>query len=365
MATTGDSHLRILGIPVRISASGVIGVIVLAYLWVPSFEGSTSQPAWVLAASFAVLLSAATLVHELAHALLARRLGYPVHRVILQLMGGVTHYERTRDAPLSEAAIAASGPAATFALAGVSWVVADLTPPGSVAWILARALLWANLVMGIYNALPGLPLDGGQVLRSLVWAASGSERVGTRVAAWIGRGVAVLTLLLPLALTRLLGAQADLMLFVLAGLLAAMLYAGANSQLRAVELRDRAEGFTAGGMARRAIPVDRDLPLAEAIRRATAAGAGALVVVDAAGTPTGIGQPDAIAAVPVQRRPWVTVSSVARPLDEGSRLSRDLGGRELLGELAARGRDELLVVDMAGLVYGVLVVSDVEAALRR
>lgn len=366
VARTEQPRLRIWGIPVQISTSGLIGIALLAYLWVPTFASGSGAPSpWALAIAFAVLLSLATLVHEFAHALVARALGYPVQRVVLQLMGGVTQFERRREAPLAEAAIAAAGPAATFALAGVCYAVASAVEPGSTAWILARALLWANLIMGLYNSLPGLPLDGGAVLRCLVWAATGSQRRGTLVAGWVGRGVAVLTLLVPIVLTQVLGLQPDVLLFVLAGLLAAMLYAGATTHLRASVLWDRATALTAGALARRAIPVDRELPLAEAIRRASAVGAGALVVVDHAGTPIGIGQPDAIAAVPPQRRPWVTVGSVARPVDPTSRIPRDVSGRELLGEVARRGRDELLVVDSAGLVFGVLVVGDLEAALRR
>jgi hypothetical protein len=110
--------------------------------------------------------------------------------------------------------------------------------------------------------------------------------------------------------------------------------------------------------------VDRDLPLAEAIRRATAAGAGALVVVDPRGVPTGIGQHDAIAAVPEQRRPWVSVASVSRPIDATAAIGRDVGGTELLTEVSRRGREELLVIDPQGLVYGVLLVADIEAALK-
>lgn len=365
VAGPDEPRLRILGIPVHVPVSGVVGVALLAYLWAPTFaDDGSAQVAWVIALAFAVLLSLATLVHEFAHALVARRLGFPVHRVVLQLMGGVTHFERKREAPLAEAAIAASGPAATFALAALSWGAVVLADPGGIASALARALLWANLVMGLYNSLPGLPLDGGAVLRCLVWAATGSERRGTTVAAWVGRAVALMTLLLPLALVRLLGVPADPLLFLLAGLLAAMLYSGASAQLRAVDLRDRAAGLSAGGLARRAIPVDRDLPLAEAIRRAAAVGASALVVVDSAGTPTAIGQHDAIVAVPPHRRPWVSVGSVSRPIEDSSRISRDLSGRDLLGEVATRGREELLVVDRAGLVYGVLVVADLEAALR-
>ena len=337
----------------------------LAYLWIPAFtiEGSVSP--WILAVAFAVLLSLATLIHEFAHALVARALGFPVHRVVLQLLGGVTHFERTRQAPLAEAAVAAAGPIATFAVAGVTYAISQVLDPTSAAAAVARALVWANVLIGIYNSLPGIPLDGGNVLRCLIWAASGSERRGTVVAGWVGRGVALLTLLSPVLLSVALGIQPDIIVYLIAGIVAAMLYSGASAQLRAVDLRAKAATLTAGTLARRAIPVDRDLPLGEAIRRASAAGAGALVIVDARGAPVAIGHQDAIAAVPEQRRPWVSVSSVSRPIDADTAIDRDLAGTELISEVARRGREELLVLDSEGRVYGVLLVADIDAALRR
>ncbi len=362
---SSEPTLRIAGIPVHIPLSGLLGVALLAYLWGPTFSDASGTSNWVAAIAFAVLLSVATLIHEFAHALTARRLGYPVDAVILQFLGGVTLFQRRRESPLSEAAIAASGPAATFLVAGLSYLALRVLPPGSTTYVLAAAMTWANIVIGVYNSLPGLPLDGGNVLRCLVWAASGSERRGTTVAAWFGRGLAVLTLLVPLVLVasgRLVG---DLLLLLICGLLASMLWTGATAALRAAQMRDSAATLSAAGLARRAIPVDRDLPLAEAIRRAAASGAGALVVVDARGVPTGIGHQDAIAAVPEQRRPWISIGSVARPLDPPAVIPGDLSGTELLAELADREREELLVLDQQGLVYGVLLVADVNAALRR
>ena len=76
--------VRIAGIPVHIPFGGVVGVVLLAVLWAPAFAGSAGANPWVLAVAFAVLLSLATLVHEFAHALTARTLGYPVQRVVLQ-----------------------------------------------------------------------------------------------------------------------------------------------------------------------------------------------------------------------------------------------------------------------------------------
>ena len=355
---------RIAGIPVEVPLSGILGVVLLAYLWIPAFS---ANPAWqplVLALAFSVVLSLGTLAHEFAHAFSARALGFPVHKVVLQLLGGVTQYERTRQAPMAEAVVAASGPITTFVVAGVCYAATKVLDPASAAAAVARALTWANVFIGVYNSLPGIPLDGGNVLRCLIWAGTGSERTGTLVAAWVGRGVALLTLLSPLILSMVIGSRPELLVYVIAGVIAAMLWSGASAQLRSVELRSRAGALTAGGLARRAIPVDRDLPLAEAIRRATAAGAGALVVVDSNGSPVGIGQQDAIAAVPEQRRPWVSVSSVSRPIDADTAVSQDLSGTDLLTEVSKRGREELLVLDRQGLVYGVLLIVDIESALR-
>jgi Zn-dependent protease len=356
--------LRIAGIPVHVPLSGLLGVALLAYLWAPAFARSSDANPWAVAIAFAVLLTLATLVHELAHAVTARSLGYPVERVVLQFLGGVTLFQRRRTSALAEAAIAASGPIATFAIAGASWALAQVLDPAGVPAMLARAMTWANVVIGVYNALPGLPLDGGNVLRCLVWAATGTERTGTVVAAWVGRLLALATLLVPMALVAMGAMESDIVLFVVCGLLASMLWTGATTQLRAAELRDRAAGLSAAALARRAIPVERDLPLAEAIRRAALVGAGAFVVVDARGVPTGIGQHDAIAAVPEQRRPWVSVGSVARPIDATSAIPRDLQGTDLIAEVARRGREELLVLDERGLVFGVLLIADVDAALR-
>lgn len=356
--------MRIAGIPVHIPFGGVVGVVLLAVLWAPAFAGSAGANPWVLAVAFAVLLSLATLVHEFAHALTARTLGYPVQRVVLQFLGGVTLFERRRSSALSEAAIAAAGPAATFLVAAVSYGVFRLAGEHGLLATLAWAMTWANLVIGLYNSLPGLPLDGGNVLRCLVWAGTGSERRGTQVAGWSGRALAVATILIPVWLLTSGAIEPDLILVLVCALLASMLWNGASAHLRAAAVRDRAATLTAGSLARRAIPVDRDLPLAEAIRRAALSGAGALVVVDARGVPIGIGQQDAIAAVPEQRRPWIAVGTVARPIDAQSTVPRDLAGTDLIGEVARKQREELIVLDPQGLIFGVLVVADVEAALR-
>ena len=319
----------IAGIPVEIPASGILGVVLLAYLWVPAFAPDSARNPWILAVAFAVLLSLATLAHEFAHALVARAFGFPVHRVVLQLLGGVTHYERSRQAPMAEATVAAAGPIVTFAVAGVSYAATRVLDPESAAAVLARALTWANVLIGVYNSLPGIPLDGGNVLRCLIWAVTGSERRGTVIAGWVGSGRGAAHP--PLAADPLGGdrrrARPRSCTWWPASL-AAMLYTGATAQL------PRARHPGPGTRADRGRPGPQGDSRSSATcrwpRRCAGRRPGAPVPWWS-WTPgarrSGIGQHDAIAAVPEQRRPWVSVASVARPIDAES-YDRPRPGRD-------------------------------------
>ena len=361
----GDPEIRLAGIPVQFPLSGLLGMLVIAFLWTPNFTGSSAAPDWMLGLAFAAFFALTVLIHEFSHALTARALGYPVRRVVLHFLGGFTQFDRIKTAPWREAAIAASGPIATFLVAFVAYLIGGALPDGSAGQAVAYALAWANLLMGAYNALPGLPLDGGAFVRCVIWAVTGSEERGTNATAVIGRVVAVLTLALPAYLIARFGVYTgSLVVLTFSAVVAWTLWTGASSQQRYSAIRNRAAGLTAGGLARPAIPVAPSLPLAEAVRQATAAGAGALVVVDPEGRVTGIGQQDAIAAVPEDRRAWVQVASVSRPWDPAAMIDGRTSGEELLTELGNRGRTELLVLDPDGHIAGVLLVADVEAALR-
>jgi Zn-dependent protease/CBS domain-containing protein len=355
--------LRIAGIAVHVPFTGVLGVALLAYLWVPTFERAGTVSPGGMAIVFAVLLSMATLAHEFAHALSARRLGYQVEAIHLHFLGGVTIFQRRKDSPWSEAAIAAAGPLTTLLIAAFSGGVASVAASGTTLGMLATAMAWANLLIGLFNSLPGLPLDGGNVVRCVTWALTGSQRKGTVAAAWGGRALALLIMTLPvLLITR--GSKLDLVSIAICALLASMLWNGAGAHLQAARVRESAQGLTAAGLARRALPVSHDLPLSEALRRAALDASGALVVVNAAGATLGICSLGAINAVPEQRRPWVPVSAVARPIAQESVLPGHLEGAGLLAEISARNAEEFLVLDPEGRVFGVLATSDLDSALR-
>jgi Zn-dependent protease/CBS domain-containing protein len=165
--------------------------------WHPEWSAAT---AWATALGAATLFLASLLVHELSHALVGRLGGIPVRRITLFMLGGMAHMEREPPTWRSELAMAAIGPVTSLALGilflGLAALVAgplDIDPENpreALAALspLATLLLWLgpiNILLAVFNLVPGFPLDGGRVLRALLWGATGSLRLATR---WASRG---------------------------------------------------------------------------------------------------------------------------------------------------------------------------------
>ncbi len=356
-------RLRILGMPVRVPISGLIGVGVIAWLWAPSFD--IGSGGLLTAIVFAVLLYVAILFHELAHGLTARRLGQHVQGITLWILGGFTVYERDRLTPGREAAIAASGPATTLVIAaGCAFATSALlgTAPPEVVLVL-DALAVTNLLLGILNLLPGLPLDGGGIVRAAVWRVTGSEYRGTLVAAWVGRVLAVVVVAVPLVLAVLPNSPVGLQTALVGAVFGVFLWIGATASLRAAKLDARIPALAAAQLARRAVPSRPGDSLALASDRMAQAQAGAIVVVDDEGRPIGIVNDAAAAATPPERRAWVPVSALAITLAPGAGIDYRLTGHALIDALRELDGPVALVRDADGAVYGVLFIDDVEAAL--
>ena len=223
----------------------------------------------------------------------------------------------------------------------------------------------ANLLVGVLNLVPGLPLDGGRVLKAGVWGATGSIVRGTVVAGWGGRLAAVAVLAWPVAQESVLGTPPDVIDFVLAFVVAAFLWSGATASMSAARLRSRIPHLVARDLARRTLAVPADLPLSEAVRRAQEAQAGGILTTTTDGRTTGLVSEAALLATPEDRRPWVPTSSVARTLEAGLRLPVGLRGEDLVRALTRTPAAEYLLVEEDGSVYGVLVTADVDRAFRQ
>ncbi|WP_348690657.1 site-2 protease family protein [uncultured Nocardioides sp.] len=355
------------GSDVLVSTSWFLVAALIAIIMAPLVE--QVQPGlgalkYVAGLAFAVLLYGSVLLHEASHAIVAKRLGYPVSSITLHFLGGMTSIEGEAKRPREEFFIAVVGPLTSIAVGVAALLLLPVTPDG-LTRLAMEGLAGANLLVGVLNLVPGLPLDGGRVLKAGVWGVTGSIVRGTVVAGWGGRLAAVAVLAWPVAQESVLGTPPDVIDFVLAFVVAAFLWSGATASMSAARLRSRIPHLVARDLARRTLAVPADLPLSEAVRRAQEAQAGGILTTTTDGRTTGVVSEAALLATPEDRRPWVPTSSVARTLEEGLRLPVGLRGEDLVRALTRTPAAEYLLVEEDGSVYGVLVTADVDRAFRQ
>lgn len=356
----------IAGSDVLISSSWFLVAALIAFILAPRVD--TVAPGlgpwkYVAGLAFAVILYFSVLLHEASHAVMARRYGFHVSSITLHFLGGMTAIEGESRRPREEFMIAVVGPLTSLAVgvaAAATWFV---TPPGLLR-LAVEGLAGANLLVGVLNLVPGLPLDGGRVLKSAVWRLTGDPHRGTIAAGWGGRVTAVLVMTWPLLMAPLLDVEPDVLDFALVFVIALFLWTGASAAISSARLRRRLPALVARELARRTIAVPEDLPLAEAVRRARDARAGSIVTVTSAGRPVGVVNETALLATPEERRPWVAVSTVSRTLDGGLRLQATLHGEELVRAITRVPAEEYLLQETDGSIYGVLVTADVDRAFR-
>ena len=318
---------------------------------------------YVAGFAFAVILYLSVLLHEASHAFMARHYGFQVTSITLHFLGGATAIDGEARTPRQELLIAVVGPLTSIAVGLAAFGMWFVTPDGLLL-MAVEGLAGANLIVGVLNLVPGLPLDGGRVLKAAVWGATGDVLKGTVVAAWTGRVTAVAALSWPLFQERVIGTAPDIFDFVLAAMVALFLWTAASSALASAQARGKLPALVARRLARRALAVPDDLPLAEAVRRAREADAGSLITVTGSGRPVGLVSEAALVATPEERRPWVAVSTVARTIEPGMSLPAGIEGEPLVRAMTEVPAHEYLLVEDDGSIYGVLSAADVERAFR-
>lgn len=188
--------MRLFGIEIRIHPSWLFIFVLIAWSLSSTlgpFGSLSVDPAARIALGLfaTVLFFASVLAHELAHSLLARSRGVPVRGITLMVFGGVSQFGEEPRTPPSAAWIAAIGPLTSLAVAALFYGLALLAGPATPVGVVFRYLTAANVLLAIFNMIPALPLDGGRVLQALIWRATGDRLRATRIAAAIGRALAV------------------------------------------------------------------------------------------------------------------------------------------------------------------------------
>ena len=361
----------VLGVPIFITPSWliVVALITLSYadFLQQAIPGTSTSVSYLLALLFAIGLGISVVLHEIGHTVVSRLFGLSVRRIVVFLLGGVSELSDQARRPREEFAIAAAGPAVSVLLAGGCWLVSQPSDSKSAPGVLMLLLAWSNLVIAVFNVLPGLPLDGGRLMQALIWTLSRSRMTGIRIASWSGRVVAVLLALAVLAGNavlhgpdaRLAGLTATLLGLAVAG----FLWFGAGQALQTAELSLRTADLRVRGLTRLAVYLPGGTPVAEAMRQLSAAGASSIVVIDGQGRTRALVREAEVVRLPEAGRPWATVAELSRPLEHGLIIDEDLPGDQLLETVRRTPASEYLVVGADGVSRGVLATSDLAKAL--
>ncbi|MBN9619997.1 MAG: site-2 protease family protein [Actinobacteria bacterium] len=344
-APPGRQLARISGIPVRVTAGSLLLAAWLTLVYSGVLSGRYPQMGathWPTALLFPATFAASVLLHEAGHAAVARRCGLRVRWIVVDGLGGETEFDQEAATPAASALVAAAGPAVSLALALILGGAAQLTSPGTVTELLLMQAAIGNALIAIFNLLPGLPLDGGYLLRALVWKLTGNPGTGTTASAAAGLLIAAAMFIVPIGLLINIGARPGLLGVAILLLVAGPIATGAWSILR--EQRLPPDPVSAHELARPAVAIHPAQPVREAIRQLTARGAAALIITDPAGVIIGLTTEDELAVVPAADRELVSVGQLARPLHAGQIISPTLSG-DLLRSRVRETKAAVFVLD--------------------
>ena len=355
----GWQLLTIRGIPLRIHPSWfvILGLATVAFQQQYSQQLSssgTSLELWGLGLLTAVLLFVSVLLHELGHSLVALQQGVQVRSITLFLLGGVASVERECSTALGSLMVAAAGPLVSLILAGLLLAAGHSAAHASpLLGAMVNELGGLNLILALFNLLPGLPLDGGLILKALVWQFSGSQRKGTQVATATGRFLSLAAIGLGVVLL-LRGASVGglwLMLLGWFGLGAARSQSqllALQGVLRQLKVKDAAQRRF------RVLEADSTLKQLSRLRLSDGHGLADWLLVTRQGRWQGFITDAPLQHLPVQRWEQERVGDHLQPLDELPQISAEAPLWQAVLRLDQPDTPRLLVMGPAGLPSGTL-----------
>jgi Zn-dependent protease len=355
----------VFGAPVLVMPSWFLIAALVTYFYAPAVEQRAPQLGvgiYAVAFCAALLLLASVFLHELAHAVAARSVGTPPTRVVLDLWGGHTAFEQEMSTPGRSALVSLVGPATNAGLAVLGLLAGPAVPETGIGRLLLDGAVLANAFVAIFNALPGLPLDGGRALEALIWKITGRRNTGTMAAGWTGRLVAIVLVVWALVLPLASGQGVGTTSIVWTALIAVMLWQGATQAIRLARWRGRSADVSARALMRRAVAVPVGGHLGEALRTAQRSEVDEVVLLGPGGRPVAVLDSTAIATVPDDRVAGTPTDAVARSLPPGGVIEESLAADALVRHLQANQHHEYVVVDSTG---AVLLWDDVLARVAR
>jgi len=355
----------IVGIPLYIDYSWFVIVLLVTFLYGsdPTWQSAWGGLAWGAGLALALLLFASVLLHELGHSLVARRQGIQVNSITLFLFGGIASIDKESKTPGQAAQVAIAGPLVSFGLyIGLSLLAQAQVLP-AMAQQLTYHVAQTNLVLTLFNLIPGLPLDGGQVLKAMVWKATKSRIKGVRWAARVGQVLGWTAIALGL-FAYFTAQRLDLLWIALIGWFAVR---NASSYSRVSDLQEAVAALTASdAMARELRVVDAHMTLRQfADEYLLQEGRPPTFFAASEGRYRGQIRVDDIRAI--ERSQWehLTLQDIAHPLSEIASVGEQTSLAEVIEQLETLNLKRITVLTLADAVAGTIDRGDIVKALAQ
>ena len=354
MRRSGIKIGRVFGIPIYLHLSWILIFGLITYSLVDEFGARypqwSSRQLWSLGVLTSLLFFGSVLFHELSHSVVARHYRIPVASITLFFFGGIASITRDPERPGQEFLMAAAGPASSYVLAGAFWLLALATPTDSMPNVLANWLAGTNALLATFNLLPGFPLDGGRVFRSIVWGITKNYSRSTRIASRVGQAIAYAMMAFGLYMAFALHSSVNGVWFVFLGW---FLLTAARQSYQQVEAQGALQGLRAADVMTSEMPtVGRDLSLDEYSREVSRTGRRAHMVVSD-GKLAGLMRVEILQAVPREDWPSTSVQAVMIPREKLPWTAPDEPVLSVLERMRSANVDQLAVIredNVVGLV---------------
>lgn len=351
---------RLFGIPLRLHFSWFLVLLLFTYS-LATFLGSlrpwwSTEVRWGMALAASMMLFVSVIAHELSHSLVALRYGIRVRSITLFMFGGAAHIAREAPRPGMELLIALAGPVCSVLLALLFLGAGYLVERFSVhVAVMMSWLFLMNMALGVFNLIPGFPLDGGRVLRAVLWAVSGNYAAATRVATMGGYATALLLIGLGVYLFIVSRSAIQGMWLALVGW---FLFQAAFMSYRQHRQRRHLEGMTARELMRTPLPeVSPDAAVQDLIDSGALRDRRGLVVVED-GRAVGLVAASSVGRLSRRARAAARARHVMSPVERADAVAPDDGSDRVLEGLEDSETGMLAVVDSGELV-GVITPEDV------
>ncbi len=357
---------KIFGIPVGINSSWFLVIVLITFLlrnqFSLEFPRWNAGQTWALAGMTGLLFFGSVLAHELAHSVVATNRGIPVRGITLFVFGGVSNIFHEARRPWVEFIIAVAGPLLSIALAGILMGVAWLTFDwNNSVYIVALTLGWTNLALGVFNLLPGYPLDGGRVLRAIIWGITGNYRMATGVAARIGQGLAVFFIAGSVSWFFITGEALRLW----PALIGMLLFSAATSALRELRQRDRYRGVTAKQVADAGcVVVESAVLISDVVERHVLGQSQTCFIVGNGGVPAGVVHIQTIRAMPKEIWGATTMGQCMTHLDSLPQVKPDTSVTDLLDVFDDDGPPPAVLLASGGDIVGAVTRVEIDRYLK-